>query len=69
MMTALQEAFVGEQLGRTSRDGVWNLPRQWGELVELCHLGTRQRISYVIISTRYMHCTYINIILSSSKIQ
>jgi len=31
----------GEQLGRSSRDGIWSLLRQWGELVELCHLGTR----------------------------
>ena len=38
---------IGEWSGRPNRDGIWRLPCQWGELVELCHLKKRQCVSYV----------------------
>ena len=40
-----------------------------GELEKLCHLETRQCIGYIIVSTRYMHHTHINIVLCRSKVQ
>jgi len=55
MMMALQEALVNDwedQIGMGS--GTFFAY----ELVELCHLETKQCIGYVIVRTRYMHHTH-----------